>query len=161
MRDRSSDAQVDILVVEDTHSDAALLVHELRRHNLAHRIQVIGNGEEALDFIFCRGQYQGRSFLRPPKMILLDLQLPQLDGLAVLKAIKGDARTRATPVVVMTSSTEPYELTESYQLGVNAVIRKPVSFKDFRQMIERIATFWIGVNRLPLSGIAAHEAISE
>jgi len=117
MRDRSSDAQVDILVVEDTHSDAALLVHELRRHNLAHRIQVIGNREEALDFIFCRGEYQGRSFLRPPKMILLDLQLPQLDG--------------------------------------------PVSFKDFRQMIERIATFWIGVNRLPLSGIPAHEAISE
>jgi CheY-like chemotaxis protein len=143
------EAEIDILLVEDNPSDAELAVRELRRHKFANSIQVIGDGAEALDFVFCRGAYQSRSFSRPPKLILLDVKLPKVDGLEVLRAIKGDARTRATPVVIMTSSSEQRDLVESYQLGVNAFIQKPVGFDDFRRVVEHVGMFWLAVNQAP------------
>jgi CheY-like chemotaxis protein len=143
------ETEVEILLIEDNPSDAELAVRELRRHKFANRIHVIGDGAEALEFIFCRGAYEHRAFSRPPKVILLDMKLPKVDGLQVLKAIKGDARTRAIPVVIMTSSSEQRDVVESYKLGVNAFIQKPVDFDDFRRVIERVGMFWLAVNRAP------------
>lgn len=145
----SKDAQIEILLVEDDPSDAELAVRELRRHKFANRIHVIGDGAEALDFVFCRGVYQDRLFSQPPKVILLDMKLPKVDGLQVLAAIKADPRTRAIPVVIMTSSSEQVDLIESYKMGVNAFIQKPVDFDEFRQVIERVGMFWLAVNRAP------------
>ena len=142
-------AEVEILLVEDNTSDAELAVRELRGHKLANRIHVIGDGAEALDFIFCRDTYRGRSFSHPPKVILLDMKLPKVDGLEILKAIKGDPRTRAIPVVIMTSSAEQQDLVKSYRLGVNAFIQKPVDFDEFRRVIEQVGMFWLAVNRAP------------
>jgi two-component system, response regulator len=147
------ETEIDVLLIEDNLSDAELTIHELRRRRFANRIHVIGDGAEALDFIFCRGKYHSRSFASPPKVILLDMKLPKVDGLAILKAIKADPRTRATPVVVMTSSSEQRDLIESYQLGVNAFIQKPVDFDDFRRVIERIGMFWLAVNQAPPRGV--------
>jgi CheY-like chemotaxis protein len=143
------ETELDILLVEDNASDAELAVRELRRHKFANKIHVIGDGAEALDFVFCRGAYTSRSFPRPPKVILLDMKLPKVSGLEVLKAIKGDPRTRAIPVVIMTSSSEQRDLIESYKLGVNAFIQKPVDFDDFRRVIERVGVFWLAVNQPP------------
>lgn len=143
------DAEIEILLIEDNASDSELAVRELRRHKFANRIHVIADGAEALDFIFCRGRYEGRSFSRPPKVILLDLKLPKVDGLEVLAALKKDQRTRAIPVVVMTSSNEQRDLVNSYQLGVNAFIQKPVHFDAFSQVIERVGMFWLAINRAP------------
>jgi two-component system, response regulator len=143
------EAEIEILLVEDDSSDAELAVRELRRHKFAKRIHVIGDGAEALDFVFCRGTHRQRSFARPPKVILLDVKLPKIDGLAVLKAIKSNPRTRAMPVVIMTSSNEQRDLIESYQLGVNAFIQKPVDFDDFRRVIEQVGKFWLGINKAP------------
>jgi two-component system, response regulator len=149
------ESEIDVLIVEDDASDAELTVRELRRRKFANRIHVIGDGAEALDFIFCRGTYHNRSFSAPPKVILLDMKLPKVDGLAILRAIKEDPRTRATPVVVMTSSSEQRELIESYQLGVNAFITKPVDFDDFRRVIERVGMFWLAVNQAPPREVTA------
>ena len=143
------DAEIDILLVEDNPSDAELAVRELRRHKFANTIHLICDGAEAMDFIFCRGAYQHRSFSRPPKLILLDMKLPKVSGLEILKAIKGDPRTRATPVVILTSSSEQRDLVESYQIGVNAFIQKPVGFDDFRRVVEQVGMFWLAVNQAP------------
>jgi two-component system, response regulator len=143
------DAEIDLLLVEDNASDAELAVRELRRHKFANRIHVVRDGAQALDFVFCRGAYSARSFSRPPKVILLDMKLPKVSGLEVLKAIKGDPRTRALPVVVMTSSAEQRDLIESYKFGVNAYIQKPIDFEAFRQVIERFGMFWLAVNSAP------------
>jgi len=143
------DTEVELLLVEDNSSDAELAVRELRRHKFANRIVVIGDGAEAMDFIFCRGIYKSRSFTRPPKLILLDLKLPKVDGLQILAAIKKDARTRAIPVVLMTSSNEQKDLVESYHLGANAFIQKPVDFDAFRKAIERVGMFWLATNQSP------------
>jgi two-component system response regulator len=143
------ETELDILLVEDNASDAELAVRELRRHKFANRIHVLSDGAEALDFIFCRGAYASRVFSRPPKVILLDMKLPKVSGLEVLEAIKGDPRTRAIPVVIMTSSSEQRDLIQSYQLGVNAFIQKPVDFDDFRRVIERVGVFWLAVNQPP------------
>jgi len=141
--------EIEILLVEDNDSDAELAVRELRRHKFANRIVVLGDGAEALDFVFCRGAYQDRSFTHPPKLILLDVKLPKVDGLQVLAAIKKDPRTRAIPVVIMTSSSQERDLVEGYKLGVNAYIQKPVGFEEFRIAIERMGMFWIAVNKPP------------
>jgi len=143
------DAKIDILLVEDNPSDAELAVRELRRHKFANTIHVIGDGAEAMDFIFCRGAFEGRSFSHPPKLILLDMKLPKVNGLEILKAIKSDPRTRATPVVILTSSSEQRDLVESYHVGVNAFIQKPVGFDDFRRVVEQVGMFWLAVNQSP------------
>jgi CheY-like chemotaxis protein len=143
--------KVEILLVEDNPDDVELTVHALRREKLANEITVVRDGEEALDFIFCRGPYANRSFQNPPRLILLDLKLPKIEGLDVLRAIKGDSRTHAIPVVIMTSSREERDLVESYKLGVNAYVQKPVDFEQFRGMVKELGLFWLVINQHPPS----------
>lgn len=138
-----------ILLVEDNPNDLKLSLHALREENLSNTIQVARDGEEALDFLFCRGEFSSRSFEHPPRLVLLDLKLPKVDGLEVLRALKGDPRTHAIPVVVLTSSREERDLVESYRLGVNAYIQKPVDFASFRQAVKQLGLFWLVVNQPP------------
>ena len=138
-----------ILLVEDNPKDVKLTLHALREENLGNTIQVARDGEEALDFLFCRGEFAGRSFDRPPRLVLLDLKLPKVDGLEVLRAVKGDPRTKAIPVVVLTSSREENDLVKSYKLGANAYIQKPLEFDAFRQAVKQLGLFWLVVNEPP------------
>ncbi len=124
--------ELDILLVEDNQDDVDLALHALRREKLANNILVVRDGEEALDFLFCRGAFAHRSFDHPPKFVLLDLKLPKVDGMEVLKQVKGDPRTRTIPVVIMTSSKEERDLVATYNLGANSYIQKPVDFDQFR-----------------------------
>jgi CheY-like chemotaxis protein len=140
---------IEILLVEDDPRDVELALRALKGEKLVNTIEVARDGEEALDFIFCRGLHEGRRMDRPPKLILLDLKLPKVDGLQVLKEIKSDPTTRAIPVAVMTSSTEERDLVESYQLGVNSYIQKPVDFDQFRETIKTVGLYWMLVNRTP------------
>jgi two-component system response regulator len=135
--------------VEDNPDDVELAVHALRRENLANHIEVARDGEEALDFLFCRGRHNQRSFQAPPRLVLLDLKLPKVDGLEVLKEIKTDPRTKAIPVVIITSSREEQDLVNGYKLGVNAYIQKPVDFTQFRETVKRLGLFWLVVNQPP------------
>jgi two-component system response regulator len=138
-----------ILLVEDSPNDVKLTIHALREENLGNSIQVARDGEEALDFLFCRGKFASRSFDQPPRLVLLDLKLPKVDGLEVLRAVKGDPRTQAIPIVVLTSSREEGDLVESYKLGVNAYIQKPVEFDSFRKAVKQLGLFWLVVNEPP------------
>ncbi|HXT02069.1 MAG TPA: response regulator [Elusimicrobiota bacterium] len=140
---------IEILIADDSESDVELTVHALRKAKLANNIHVVGDGEQALDFLFCRGDYSRRSFTDAPHVVLLDLKMPKVDGIEVLRAVRGDPRTKAIPVVVLTSSKEQRDLIESYNLGVNAYIQKPVDFENFRQVVERIGMFWLVVNEPP------------
>jgi two-component system, response regulator len=143
--------RIEILLVEDNPDDVELTVHALRREKLANDISVARDGEEALDFIFCRGTHVNRSFQNPPRLILLDLKLPKVEGLDVLRAIKADRRTKAIPVVIMTSSREERDLVESYKLGVNAYVQKPVDFEQFRGIVKELGLFWLVINQPPPS----------
>jgi len=145
----AADSEVEILLVEDNPDDVELTLHALRAENISNHIQVVRDGEEALDFIFARGSYQARNNARPPKVILLDLKLPKVDGLDVLREVKKDTRTRAIPVVVLTSSREERDMVESYQLGVNSYIQKPVDFDQFRRTIKHLGLYWLVVNQPP------------
>ena len=138
-----------ILLVEDNPRDVTLTLHALRQENLANVIQVARDGEEALDFLFCRGEFAARSFEHPPRLVLLDLKLPKVDGLDVLRAVKGDPRTKAIPVVVLTASREEKDLVDSYKLGVNGYIQKPVEFDSFRQVVKQLGLYWLVVNQPP------------
>ncbi len=140
---------VEILLVEDNPDDVELAVHALRRENLANHIEIARDGEEALDFLFCRGRHKDRSFQAPPRLVLLDLKLPKVDGLEVLQEVKSDPRTKAIPVVIITSSREEQDLVNGYKLGVNAYIQKPVDFAQFREMVKRLGMFWLVVNQPP------------
>lgn len=145
----AADSEVEILLVEDNPDDVELTLHALRAENISNHIQVVRDGEEALDFIFARGSYAARNNSRPPKVILLDLKLPKVDGLDVLRQVKGDSRTRPIPVVVLTSSREERDMVESYQLGVNSYIQKPVDFDQFRRTIKQLGLYWLVVNQPP------------
>jgi two-component system response regulator len=141
---------VDILLVEDNPDDVALTLTALRVHTLGNQIHVVRDGEEALDFVFCREQYAGRDIHQVPKIILLDLKLPKVDGLDVLRQIKADPRTQPIPVVVLTSSNEERDLVQSYALGVNSYIVKPMDFDQFIESARVLGMYWSLVNRPPV-----------
>jgi two-component system, response regulator len=139
--------EVDILLVDDSHEDLELAVHALRRENLANKIFAVRDGEEALDFIFCRGPFSERTFDHPPKLILLDWKLPKVDGSEVLAQIKGDLRTRTIPIVILTSSKEERDRVKGYSLGANSYIQKPVDFDQFRETVKTLGMYWLVVNQ--------------
>ena len=141
--------EVEILLVEDNPDDLELALLALKKGNLANKIEVARDGEEALDFLFCRNQFASRTFEKPPKVVLLDLKLPKIDGLEVLRVIKGDPRTQSIPVVVMTSSKEQRDMIEGYKLGVNSYIQKPVDFTQFREIIGKLGFYWLVINQSP------------
>lgn len=140
---------VEILLVEDNPDDLELTLHALKHNNLANHIAVVRDGAEALDFIFGTGAHAQRDVNNTPKVILLDLKLPKVDGLEVLRRIKADERTSAIPVVVLTSSTEERDIVESYKLGVNSYITKPVDFEQFAETVRQLGLYWVLLNRPP------------
>ena len=139
---------VEILLVEDNPTDAELTMRALRKKNLANNLVWVKDGEEALDFIYCRGRYKDR-VNGTPKLILLDLKLPKIDGIEVLRNLKADAKTRTVPVVMLTSSQEERDIVESYQLGVNSYIVKPVDFDKFLEMVSQVGLYWSLMNKVP------------
>ena len=139
----------DLLLVEDNPQDLELALLALRDAIPASRIHVARDGAEAVEFIFCEGPYARRLITEVPKVILLDLKLPKIDGLDVLKRIKGDARTKLIPVVVLTSSKEQRDVIESYQLGVNSYIVKPVNFERFTEAVRNLGIYWQTLNQPP------------
>ena len=140
---------VELLLVEDNPQDLELALRALRKANLSNRIHVARDGAEALEFIFCEGPHAARRITDCPKVILLDLKLPKVDGLEVLKLIKGDPRTKMIPVVVLTSSKEQSDVVESYQLGVNSYIVKPVNFEQFAEAVHDLGLYWLLLNQPP------------
>jgi CheY-like chemotaxis protein len=151
--------EVEILLVEDSPEDAELTIRTLRRNKLANVVQVAEDGAEALDFLFCRGAHKERTFAHPPRLVLLDLKLPKVDGLEVLRAIRADARTKAIPVVILTSSKEQKDLIEGYNLGVSAYVQKPVDFEQFSEAIRQIGMFWMLINQpAPPEAFVANKA---
>jgi two-component system response regulator len=142
--------EVEILLVEDNPNDVELALRALKKHNLTNKVHVVKNGAEALEFIFGTGAYAGRDVNNKPKVILLDLKLPKVDGLEVLRRIKSDERTKVIPVVVLTSSTEERDIIESYQLGVNSYIVKPIDFDKFIDAVSELGLYWLLLNQPPL-----------
>lgn len=145
----TSDGRVDILMVEDNRNDEELTLHELRKYHLTNKIQVVRDGQEAIEYVFCSGRYAGRDITDQPNVILLDIKLPLVDGLEVLRRIKQDERTRTIPVVMLTSSREERDLIESYRLGVNSYIVKPVDFNQFKESARSLGMYWLLLNRPP------------
>jgi len=146
-----SDHQVQILLVEDNPNDIKLALHAFKTHNLANAVHVVRDGAEALEFIFGTQRYAGRNVASGPKLILLDLKLPLVDGIEVLRRIKTDEQTCMIPVVVMTSSNEERDMVESYRLGVNSYIRKPVDFNQFSEAVRQLGYYWLLLNQVPPS----------
>lgn len=140
---------VEILLVEDNEDDAELTLHALLKSRLANNIQRVRDGEQALSFLFCRGEHLNRNFSNAPQLVLLDLKLPKIDGMEVLRRIKNDARTRAIPVIILTSSKEERDLVNGYQNGVNSYIQKPVNFTDFQDVVRQLGMYWLLVNSKP------------
>jgi len=144
-------SSVEILLVEDNRSDAELTIRELKKNNMANNLYHVIDGEEALDFIFATGKFSTtRDVLSPPRIVLLDIQMPKVNGLEVLKKIKADPRTRATPVVILTSSKENPDIQKCYDLGANSYIVKPVNFDGFSQAIKNLGFYWLLLNQPPL-----------
>jgi len=145
----SETAAVEILVVEDDPQDLELMLRALRKAKISNRIQIARDGAEALDFIFCQGAHIERRIDNSPKVVLLDLKLPKVDGLEVLEKVKSDPRTKAIPVVVLTSSKEQKDVVESYRLGVNSYMVKPVNFDGFTAAVEELGLYWLLLNQPP------------
>lgn len=141
--------EVEILLVEDNPNDVELTLRALKKHNLANKVYVVKDGAEALEFIFGTGAYAERDINYNPKVILLDLKLPKVDGLEVLRRIKSDERTKVIPVVVLTSSKEERDLVESYRLGANSYITKPVDFDKFVESVSELGLYWLLLNQPP------------
>lgn len=139
----------EVLLVEDNPTDAEMALRAFKKHKLANNVFWVKDGEEALDYLFCRGLYADRSFLDHPRVVLLDLRLPKVDGMEVLKAIRENERTKMLPVVVLTSSKEDRDVVESYQLGANSFISKPVEFDAFMETVAHLGMYWVFLNHPP------------
>lgn len=140
---------IEILLVEDSDQDAELAIRALKKNNIVNNIVRLKNGEEALDFVFAKGEYKTRNIENQPKVILLDLKMPKVDGQEVLKAIRSREETKYIPVVILTSSKEETDLVKSYDLGVNSYIVKPVDFKSFSEAVSEIGLYWVLLNEKP------------
>lgn len=140
---------VDILLVEDNDDDADLALHALEKSKVVNRIERLPDGEQALDFLFCRGSFSARTFDSPPRLVLLDLKLPKFDGLQVLRELKNDPRTKAIPVILLTASKEERDLIEGYKTGVNSYIQKPVNFDQFQEVVKQVGLYWLLINAPP------------
>jgi CheY-like chemotaxis protein len=138
-----------ILLVEDNPDDEALAIRALKRHHVGNEIVIAHDGVEALDYLFGKGQYEGRDISNKPSVVLLDLKLPRVDGLEVLRQLREDPRTKFLPVVVLTTSTEEGDLINSYSLGCNSYIRKPVNFVQFSEAIRQLGMYWLLMNEPP------------
>ena len=143
------DKVVEILLVEDNPNDVELTLHALKKNNVANDVKVVRDGAEALDFIMARGPFAHRDISRGPKLILLDLKLPKVDGIEVLRQTKGDPRTKMIPIVVLTSSKEERDIVESYKLGVNSYMLKPVDFAQFTESVRSLGLYWLVYNQAP------------
>ena len=143
-----SKEEVEILLVEDNPTDVELTLRALKKNNLSNKVHVVTDGAEALDYLFATGDYKEREINKRPKVVLLDLKLPKVDGLEVLKKIKADERTKNIPVVVLTSSKEEQDRIESYKLGVNSYIVKPVDFEQFTKSVLELGLYWLLLNEL-------------
>jgi CheY-like chemotaxis protein len=140
----------EILLVEDNPHDEELTLHALKQHKLANRIHVVRDGAEALDYLFGKGKHAGRKQNTHPRVVLLDLKLPKVDGLEVLKQLKSDASTRHIPVVMLTSSREERDVIASYESGVNSYITKPVDFEQFTEAVKQLGLYWLLLNEPPV-----------
>jgi CheY-like chemotaxis protein len=145
----------DILIIEDNPNDALLTIRSLKQSNLANNIVHVTDGQAALDYLHAEGAFRERNPLKLPKVVLLDLKIPKLDGLQVLARIRGDERTKLLPVVILTSSQEESDLIESYKLGANSYIVKPVEFENFSKSIREVGLYWLLLNKPPLKGMKA------
>lgn len=143
------DQAIEILLVDDNPNDVELMLHALKKHNLANRFFVVEDGVEALDFLFRRGRFEPFAGTAPPRVVFLDLKLPKVSGLEVLREMKGDPRTHDIPVVVVTSSQEDPDLKASYALGVNSFVVKPVEFEAFVNAISQLGLYWLLINQPP------------
>jgi two-component system response regulator len=141
---------VEILLVEDNPNDEELTLHAFHRHHLSNKVQVVRDGAEALDFIFCRGAFSARHIENGPKVVLLDIKLPKVDGLEVLHQIKSDARTKHVPVVLLTSSAEERDIVAGYEYGANSYIVKPVGFEQLTEAVREIGLYWLILNKPPV-----------
>ncbi|MCF8223349.1 MAG: response regulator [Bacteroidales bacterium] len=141
--------EVEILIVEDNVDDAEMALRALKQNKLANKVKVVGDGEEALNFIFAKGKYQARRREAKPRIILLDLKLPKVDGLEVLREIKSNEDTKVIPVIILTSSREETDMIDSYRLGVNSYIVKPVDFEKFVEAIRELGLYWLLLNQQP------------
>lgn len=143
-----NETEVEILLIEDNPDDAELAIRALKKSHLANNVTHLMDGAEAIDFLFCQGEYETRDINNLPKVILLDLKMPKVNGLEVLKRIKDDIRTRAIPVVILTSSAEDPDIKRSYELGANSYIVKPVEFNNFAKIISDLGMYWLVINRI-------------
>ncbi len=140
---------VEILLVEDNLNDAELALRALKKSGVANNIFVVNDGQDALDFIYCKNKYENRKPQNLPKVILLDLKLPKVDGLEVLKTLKSDEKKKIIPVIVLTSSDQEKDMIESYKLGVNSYIQKPIDFDQFIEAVKTIGMYWLLLNKFP------------
>jgi two-component system response regulator len=143
------DYEVEILIIEDNMSDAEMTIRALKKNNLTNKLLHLKDGVEALDFLFARGNYSGRKVENIPKVILLDLKMPKVDGLQVLQKLKSEERTKRIPVVILTSSNEDPDIQECYRLGVNSYVVKPVQFEQFVKSVSELGLYWMLLNQPP------------
>lgn len=144
------ETEIEIILVEDNPYEAELAVRSLKKNHLANKLIHFDDGQEVLDFIFCKGKYEDCLSFPQPKLILLDLKLPKVDGIEILRQLKADDRTRMIPVVILTSSKEEKDIVDSYRLGVNSYLVKPVSFETFTKAIADLGFYWLLLNQTPL-----------